>query len=338
MGVIGMSPTEKIGEELRRIFLNKDTPTRPRTSAERTRDSVGAYAVGCLAASIFFSMMNLFGVHNLDKLPLIGWAVSLMDKFAFPAYWVLLPYYVYLDAKIRGMNAAPWGLLCLATNFIGLFTYLVVRNPDPIPCSGCGRLLDPGVRACPYCGAMTERACPSCGAPIGQDWQFCPACAAVIPKHVATVQTVGPQAPTSAPVDPEQRARDIPRIIEQARAAARSAEDADTQVAQAVERIASGEVFTRRARIGGCVFDAATGQPIAGATIRSDASGAPLNATTDEQGVYSLVDLEPGPYVLIAETEGYHRAARSCNPPAGQSAILDFRLVRELEPAASTQD
>jgi len=334
-----MSPTEKIGEELRRIFLSKDTPTHRRTPQERYRDSVGAYAVGCLAAAVFFFLMSkIVGGKFPSNMPMIGWALGLIDDFALPGYWLLLAWWVYLDAKIRGMNAPPWGLLCLASNVIGLFTYLIVRNPDPINCEGCGRVLEPGLRMCPFCGAVTERVCPSCGAPIGPDWQFCPSCASVIPQRVASVQAAGPRIPAAGPIGDEQRAVDIPRIIEQAQAAASSAEEASVRVAEAVERIASGEVFTQRTRITGCVFDAATGKPIAGAAIRSDASVPALNATTDGEGMYSFIDLQPGPYVLVSEAEGYHRSTRSCNAGPGQSVSLDFRLAHQREPAAASAE
>ena len=335
-----MSPTDKIGGELRRIFLNKDNGPRRRTHEERYRDSVSALAVACLAAWVFFTVVSKISGGGFPRnVPLIGWALGLVQTFGLAAYWLLVAWWVYLDAKIRGMAAPAWGLLTLAMNVFGLVTYLVVRYPDPIQCEGCGRPLEPGVRMCPYCGAVTERVCPSCGAPIGVDWQFCPSCACVIPQRVATVQASGPRiTPVTAdvqPIDVEQRAQDIPKLIEQARASASSAQEAEAKVAQTVERIASGEVFDRRSRVTGCVFDATSGQPILGAAVRSDAAATPLTSKTDTEGSYAFMDLDPGPYVLIAEADGYHRATRTCVAPAGQSAFLDFRLVKATETAAT---
>jgi len=43
-------------------------------------------------------------------------------------------------------------------------------------CQACGRVLEPGTRFCPACGASTERACGSCNTALPPDARFCPAC------------------------------------------------------------------------------------------------------------------------------------------------------------------
>lgn len=99
----------------------------------------------------------------------------------YASYWVLLPWWVYLDASWRRMEPIPWALLTLLTNIVGLVTYLVIRYPDPRSCPKCGSDLAVGLKRCPYCGSEAEPTCPKCQAPIRPDWVFCPSCATQLP-------------------------------------------------------------------------------------------------------------------------------------------------------------
>jgi len=92
-------------------------------------------------------------------------------------YWVLVPWWVYLDASWRRMEAVPWALLTLLTNLFGLVTYLVIRYPDPGACRQCGAYLAIGQKHCPQCGAEAMLTCPQCKAPIRAEWAYCPVCA-----------------------------------------------------------------------------------------------------------------------------------------------------------------
>jgi RNA polymerase subunit RPABC4/transcription elongation factor Spt4 len=112
-------------------------------------------------------------------------------------YWVLLAWWVYLDATWRRMEATPWAILTLVTNVVGLVTYLVIRYPEPHTCEHCGANLQMGLKRCPYCGSETELACPRCQAPIRADWLYCPACAAQLPKAQPSSQPA--EAPISQP-------------------------------------------------------------------------------------------------------------------------------------------
>jgi len=126
--------------------------------------------------------------------------VKFITVLATAGYWVLLAWWVYLDATWRRMDAIPWAILALVTNFVGLVTYLVIRYPDPKTCSSCGASLAMGLKRCPYCGAEAEPSCPRCQAPVRPDWVFCPSCSAklVAPPAAAAEQTLPRETQGSA--------------------------------------------------------------------------------------------------------------------------------------------
>ena len=70
-------------------------------------------------------------------------SVLILAVLCVAGYWILVPWWVYLDASWRRMEPMPWAMLTLLTNVVGLVTYLVIRYPDP--------------RACPKCGAGKAR-------------------------------------------------------------------------------------------------------------------------------------------------------------------------------------
>lgn len=105
--------------------------------------------------------------------------------------WFLLPSWVYLDARGRGMaNPARWSILTLVSLIFGLTVYLILR-PDEggaTICQSCGRGTKGG-RYCPYCGAVnSDEFCQKCGYPTRAEWTFCPNCqAANQPESTALV-------------------------------------------------------------------------------------------------------------------------------------------------------
>jgi len=78
------------------------------------------------------------------------------------------------------------------------------------------------------------------------------------------------------------------------------------------------------ATVTGCVTDAATGSPLAGALVR--ALSANLESTTDHTGTYRLA-LVPGRHTLEVWVIGYARAERTISLTAGASWTLDFALI-----------
>jgi hypothetical protein len=93
--------------------------------------------------------------------------------------WFLLPTWVYLDAKGRGMTSpVRWAVLALASLFIGLLVYLILRPEGGVQgtCPNCGRAVG-AEKFCPFCGTpSTHEFCRKCGYPARADWSYCPNC------------------------------------------------------------------------------------------------------------------------------------------------------------------
>lgn len=95
------------------------------------------------------------------------------------AYWLMLPWWTYLDARPRTEKAVPLAVFVLLTNFLGWLTYLVIRPEGQRLCPVCVELIDPGFRCCPHCGWTSQARCRQCGRPARSDWRFCPYCEAL---------------------------------------------------------------------------------------------------------------------------------------------------------------
>jgi len=95
--------------------------------------------------------------------------------------WFLLPTWVYLDARGRGMTSPwIWSGLTLVSLVFGLAAYLIVRPEDTAGavCSKCGRTATGGT-FCAYCGTpVSSEFCQACGYPTRAEWLFCPNCQA----------------------------------------------------------------------------------------------------------------------------------------------------------------
>ncbi len=72
----------------------------------------------------------------------------------------VLGYWVYTDAKKRGMDAGSWGIFTFLLAIIGLPLYLIKRGDNPLPsqnillrvCLSCGRQIIEKTSFCPHCG------------------------------------------------------------------------------------------------------------------------------------------------------------------------------------------
>jgi hypothetical protein len=108
---------------------------------------------------------------------LAGAGVAALLSFLF--LWVLLPTWVYVDARERGVRRAPlFAFLTVLSSLIGLVVYLIARpeNGRSLTCPGCGREVDGGA-FCPHCGRDLSRSfCPACRYPLQAEWAYCPAC------------------------------------------------------------------------------------------------------------------------------------------------------------------
>lgn len=139
------------------------------SSVDHARELARSIAIACAA-------LGAFGLVFSRTSP------SILSDLAFAGYWVLLAWWVYLDATWRRMNPIPWAGLTLVTNVFGLVAYLVVRHPDPQVCSHCGAVLGMSVKCCPFCGSAMDLVCPVCQSSIRPGWVYCPECATKLPQ------------------------------------------------------------------------------------------------------------------------------------------------------------
>lgn len=159
-----------------------------RAPVEQAKNTTRAIAIALGVTTLF----GLFLADNGRELFHYGFGFgTVLSVLSFAAYWILVPWWVYLDASWRRMEPIPWALLTLLTNVVGLVTYLVIRYPDPRTCPKCGADLPVGLKRCPYCGSEAEATCPRCQSPIRPDWVFCPSCATQLPAVTSQATGVG---------------------------------------------------------------------------------------------------------------------------------------------------
>jgi hypothetical protein len=92
--------------------------------------------------------------------------------------WFLLPTWVYVDARERGVRRALlWSFLVLISVFVGLVVYLIARpEQTTLNCPSCEREVNGGAY-CPHCGHdLSSAFCAACRYPLKPDWAFCPSC------------------------------------------------------------------------------------------------------------------------------------------------------------------
>jgi hypothetical protein len=106
-------------------------------------------------------------------------AAGVVATLSFIFLWVLLPTWVYVDARDRGVRRAPlYAFLTVLSSLVGLLVYLIARPEEPrrLACPGCGREVNGGA-FCPHCGRDLSRSiCPACRYPLQADWAYCPTC------------------------------------------------------------------------------------------------------------------------------------------------------------------
>jgi hypothetical protein len=130
-----------------------------------------------------------------DTAEAVQMTLAIVTGAAGTLLWFLLPTWVYVDARERGMpRARLWSFLVLISLFIGFLVYLIARPEQPraLPCPGCGREVNGGA-FCPHCGHDLSAAfCAACRYPLKPGWLFCPSCRTEIRPPAA------PAAPTEA--------------------------------------------------------------------------------------------------------------------------------------------
>lgn len=67
-----------------------------------------------------------------SSFPDYGYATTLfLIPIGLMVYWMVLPWWVFLDAKERGERAWVWAMFVLMGNLVALFAYLLTRLPLP---------------------------------------------------------------------------------------------------------------------------------------------------------------------------------------------------------------
>lgn len=116
---------------------------------------------------------------------------NFLNTILFPAFhfilgvslvllWMLLPSWVYIDARQRDVKrAGMWALLTVISFGFAWLVYLITRpgTLKSFHCPQCEQELNGSKAFCPHCGFDLSGAfCPQCQYPIRSEWQFCPAC------------------------------------------------------------------------------------------------------------------------------------------------------------------
>lgn len=98
---------------------------------------------------------------------------------SFVFLWLLLPTWVYVDARERGVaRASLFAFLTAVSSLVGLVVYLIARpeHDRSLVCPGCEHEVDGGAY-CPHCGQdLSSSICQTCRYPLEADWVFCPSC------------------------------------------------------------------------------------------------------------------------------------------------------------------
>jgi hypothetical protein len=121
-----------------------------------------------------------------DTLRELGKALTVPLVLSVIWLWFLLPSWVYVDARERGMpRPVLWAFLTLIGSAFALLVYLLSRPTPPADprCPKCAKTLNEVKAGCPYCGAdLSSAFCAQCQYPLAADWAFCPACRGAIGK------------------------------------------------------------------------------------------------------------------------------------------------------------
>jgi double zinc ribbon protein len=146
-------------------------------------------AAGGALGSLYLKQMPATRHDRHDdtyKAALASAGVAALLCFIF--LWVLLPTWVYVDARERGVRRAPlFAFLTVLSSLVGLLVYLIARPEDRrvLTCPGCAREVADGA-FCPHCGRDLSRSfCPACRYPLQVDWAYCPACRTEIRAQAA---------------------------------------------------------------------------------------------------------------------------------------------------------
>ncbi len=113
-----------------------------------------------------------------ERLEIAGGLAGAAATLSFVFLWILLPTWVYVDGRERGVRrAALFAFLTVLSSLVGLVVYLIARPEDgkTLVCPGCSREVNGGA-FCPHCGRDLSASFATCRYPLKPDWAFCPSC------------------------------------------------------------------------------------------------------------------------------------------------------------------
>lgn len=112
--------------------------------------------------------------HAVQLLAMFG----IVTGLAIPAAAIILLIgYVNRDAKRRGMSPGLWTVISIFVPYcVGVILYFVLREPLPVECPRCGRLVNTQFNFCPGCQCNLRPNCPNCRREIRSGDRFCPYC------------------------------------------------------------------------------------------------------------------------------------------------------------------
>ncbi len=86
-------------------------------------------------------------MNEIDQIPLIVWILIVL-VLSVQGFWV------FNDAKKRGMNKWIWGIFALLNTPSNLIIYLIVSRKygHSEVCINCGKRLNSRYDYCPHCG------------------------------------------------------------------------------------------------------------------------------------------------------------------------------------------
>src|ERR1035438_6755593 len=87
--------------------------------------------------------------------------------------------------------------------------------------------------------------------------------------------------------------------------------------------------FAAGASLGGMVMDAVTGETLLGANVVLMGTG--KGASTDNEGKYSILNINPGTYKIRVSYIGYREQNSSVTLEEGVKSTLNFKLDRSEE-------
>lgn len=156
-----------------RLFLSSPI----QTAAGATVGNLNLKLVDEKGAPLYWSRNEFEHERNwFFLLPMAGVLAALSAMWL----WFLLPSWVYIDARERGVpRPLLWAVLVLFGNIFALMVYLVSRPTDlqELRCPQCQKTLNGSKAGCPYCGAdLASAFCPQCQYPLKPEWAFCPSC------------------------------------------------------------------------------------------------------------------------------------------------------------------